>query len=103
VPNALLDEMRTRVARGPVRFRLRAQVAEPGDVVDDPTVVWPEERRVVDLGEISVTSAVENSDMAERPVGFLPNKAVKGLEPSDDPFFAARAATYGLAFGRRSR
>ena len=52
--------------------------------------------------EIAVTSSVENSDEAERPTGFLPNKAVKGLEPSDDPFFAARAATYSLAFGRRN-
>jgi catalase len=101
-PNALLDEMRARVTQGPVKFRLQVQVADPSDVTNDPTVSWPDGRPVVDLGEISVTSPVPNSEEAEKRIGFLPNKTMKGLELSDDPFLAARAAAYGVAYGKRN-
>jgi len=49
-----------------------------------------------------VTSPVPNSEEAEKGIGFLPNKAMKGLELSDDPFLAARAAAYGVAYGKRN-
>ena len=101
-PNALFDELQQRVAAGPAAFRLRAQVAEPGDPTDDPTVAWPDGRRVVDLGRILVTADVADSAQAEKPLGFLPGKALPGLEPGDDPFFAARTATYQVAFPRRN-
>ena len=84
--HGLLDDIRTRVATGPVAFRLTAQVAEPGDVTNDPTVAWPADRRVVDLGRIVVTKAVADNAVAEKKIGFLPNKTVAGWGPSDDPF-----------------
>jgi catalase len=101
-PNALFEELHDRLARNPVAFRLQVQVAEPGDPTDNPTVTWPESRRVVDLGRILVTSAVANTAEAERPLGFLPGKELPGLEAGDDPFFAARAAVYAVAFARRN-
>lgn len=101
-PNALFEEMHDRLARGPVAFRLQVQVAEPGDRTDNATIAWPDSRRVVDLGQILVTSAVANSAEAEKPLGFLPGKALPGLEPGSDPFFAARAAVYAVAFRNRN-
>ena len=101
-PNALFEEMHDRLARGPVAFRLQVQVAEPGDPTDNATIAWPDSRRVVDLGQILVTSAVANSDEAEKPLGFLPGKGLPGLEPGNDPFFAARAAVYAVAFRNRN-
>ncbi len=101
-PNALFEEMHERLTRGSVAFRLQVQVAEPGDPTDNATIAWPESRQVVDLGQISVTSPVPDSANAERPLGFLPGKSLPGLEPGDDPFFAARAAVYAVAFRRRN-
>ena len=60
-PNVLFDELGTRVARGPVRYRLLAQVAAPGDPTNDPTQAWPEDRPLVELGTISVTRPVPDS------------------------------------------
>jgi catalase len=54
-PNVLLDELTDRLKTGPAKFRLEVQVAEPGDVVNDSTIAWPDSRRVVNLGEIDVT------------------------------------------------
>ncbi|MBK1660407.1 catalase family peroxidase [Paracraurococcus ruber] len=100
-PDLLFDELRTRVAMGPVRYRLQAQVAAPGDVTDDPTIAWPEDRRLVELGTISVTRAVPDSAMAERRIGFLPNRELPGLAVSADPFLGTRADVYAIAFPAR--
>ncbi|MDO9709892.1 catalase family peroxidase [Paracraurococcus lichenis] len=100
-PDLLFDEIRTRVAAGPVRYRLEGQVAAAGDVTNDPTVAWPEDRQVVELGTISVTRAVPDSLSAERKVGFLPNRVLPGLALSDDPFLQTRADVYAIAFPAR--
>ena len=102
-PNVLFDELGTRVALGPVRYRLLAQVAAPGDPTNDPTQPWPEDRPLVELGTISVTRAVPDSLVAERKVGFLPNRELPGLAVSDDPFLGTRAEVYGIAFPARQQ
>jgi catalase len=99
--HGLLDEIRNRVAAGPVAFHLTVQVAEPGDVTSDPTVAWPADRRVVDLGRIVVTKAVADNAAAEKKIAFLPNKTVPGWGPSDDPFLSTRTAVYGVAYPKR--
>ena len=54
--NYHFEEIVTRVGKGPVNFTVLVQLAESGDVVDDATIHWPEERTVFDLGRISLTS-----------------------------------------------
>src|SRR6201981_996090 len=44
-PNFLFDEIKERVAREPVRFRVAVQLAEDGDITNDATGRWPGERR----------------------------------------------------------
>src|SRR6476646_92355 len=70
-PDYLTDEMRERVRRGPVNFNLLAQVAEQGDTIDNPTIVWPETRRKVKLGTITLTKAVTDSQAAEKKLLFV--------------------------------
>jgi catalase len=101
IVGVLIDELRARVGKAPVTFHIEAQIAQPGDVTNDPTIAWRDSRKVVNLGTITVTSAVANNDEAERKIGFLPNKTVDGLGLSDDPFLDARAAAYGVAYGKR--
>ena len=86
-----------------MRYRLLAQVAAPGDPTNDPTQAWPEDRPQVELGTISVTRPVPDSAMAERKVGFLPNRELPGLAVSDDPFLGTRAEVYGIAFPARQQ
>jgi catalase len=50
--NYLQMEIVERVKSTPVGFKILAQVAEEGDVMDDATVHWPETRKVVELGLI---------------------------------------------------
>lgn len=101
-PNYHHDEIVTRVAKEPVRFKLLVQLAASGDVTDDATVHWPESRQVVDLGAIELTDAVKDNAAEQKQIIFDPIPRVDGIEPSADPLLELRAAIYMLS-GRRRR
>ena len=102
-PNFLADGLRSELAQGPVRFRLLAQLARPGDPTADPSQAWPDDRELVDLGEIALTHpAADNAD-AEKELMLLPGNLPDGVEPSDDPMIAVRNETYAVSFSRRSQ
>lgn len=98
----LLDEIRERIARGPVGFRVVVQLAEAGDVVDDATVRWPESRPQLVLGEVTLDAIVPDNAAAQRQIIFDPIPRVDGIAATADPLFEPRANIYLLS-GRRRR
>lgn len=100
----LHNEIQTRVVDGPVEFKFGVQVAEEGDVVDDCTVHWAEERKIVEIGSIKVEGVVgEGNDEEQRKIIFDPvPRGVKGVETSGDPLLDMRADVY-LMSGRERR
>jgi catalase len=101
-PNHHYDELRERVAKGPIRFKVVVQVAAPEDTTDDATVEWPESRELVELGTIELTEAVKDDAAEQQRIIFDPIPRVDGIEPSADPLLELRAAIYLLS-GRRRR
>jgi catalase len=101
-PTYLFDELTARVAQGPVGFRLFVQIAEPSDIVDDATIHWPEERTLLELGELSLSALVADDAAEQKQIIFDPIPRVAGIEPSADPLVELRAAVY-LISGRRRR
>ena len=101
-PNFLMDELPERLKRGPVTFHLRAQLAAAGDSTKDPTIAWPNDRRVVELGVLTIDKAVPNSAEAEKKLLFLPGQLTDGIEESDDPLIDIRNGAYALSFSRRN-
>ena len=102
-PDFLVDELPARLAKGPVQFRVTAQLANPGDQTRDPTQPWPADRRVVDLGTITLTEAVADSAGAQKTLLFLPGNLTDGIEVSDDPLIDTRNEAYAVSFSRRSQ
>ena len=102
-PNFLFDDLSKRIAQKPLVFHLKAQLAEPGDQTKDASQAWPDNRKVVDLGVLTLTKVVPDSPEAEKKLLFLPTSLVTGIELSDDPLPSVRAAAYGVSFGRRSQ
>jgi catalase len=98
----LVDEIGERVKAGGVKFWLVAQVGEKGDPTSDVTRAWPDDRKIVKLGELVVTERVPDSASAEKALVFLPNVLADGIEESDDPLIDSRAAAYAESFSRRS-
>ncbi len=100
-PDFLFDALRARLAKSPVQFHLMAQLANPGDQTKDPAERWPDNRKLVELGTITITRVDADSATAEKSLLFLPGNLTDGIEPSDDPLIDARNQAYAVSYGRR--
>lgn len=100
--NFLFDEISQRLAKESVTFRIRVQLAADGDELADSTVRWPDSRAEVEFGTITLTTRENDTDPELRKIIFDPIPRVDGIDPSDDPLIAVRAAIYLLS-GRRRR
>ncbi|HEY0800888.1 MAG TPA: catalase family peroxidase [Steroidobacteraceae bacterium] len=101
-PDFLLDDLPKRLAQKPVSFHLKAQLAEPGDQTKDPSQPWPDTRKVVELGVLTLNKAVADSLAAQKKLLFLPTRLTAGIELSDDPLVPVRSAAYGVSYSRRN-
>jgi len=93
----LKNEIAERLAAGPVRFTLRVQVAEDGDVTRDPSSRWPASRRVFDGGTLELTEPIAE----EGVLVFDPTAVTDGIELSDDVVLQFRAGAYTESVNRR--
>ena len=100
-PNYLFEELPKRLAKGPVKFKLFVQLANPGDPTNDGSLVWPADRKRVELGTISVTAVAPNNEELQRTLTFNPVYLTKGIELSDDPLVPLRSAVYALSVAHR--
>jgi catalase len=100
--NVLFDEIGQRLAKGPVKIRISVQVASAGDVVDDSTVNWPDDRPEIDFGMVVLEGVLPNNDTEQQHIIFDPIPRVDGIESSGDPLLEPRADVY-LMSGRRRR
>ncbi len=101
-PDFLMKELPERLKRGPVTFHFKAQLAAAGDSTKDPTNPWPDNRKVVDLGVLTIERASENSVEVQKRLLFLPGQLTDGIEQSDDPLIDIRDAAYAVSFSRRN-
>jgi len=101
-PNALADNLRASLEKGPVKFRLLVQVADADDSTTDATKVWPDSRPTVELGEIAVIKALDTKKV-ENELLFLPTNVTSGIDPSDDPILNTRTEAYAESFSRRTK
>jgi catalase len=96
----LMDEIAPRVGKSPVRFTWFAQIGEPADRSDDPSVAWPESRRLVRLGVITIDESPPNAAASDRDLLFLPGTLPPGIGIAD-PMVTVRNAAYPVSFHQR--
>jgi catalase len=96
-PNVLIEELKTHLSQEPMRFRLLLQLPNPGDLTNDASIVWPDDRKTIDLGTITITAVDLNSDAAQKTLAFDPTRLADGIELSDDPLPALRSTVYMLS------
>ena len=80
-----------------------SEQAQAGDPTDDATVLWPEDRPVVELGRLEVTGISPTSAADERRLIFDPTNRTDGIDLSADPILLARSAAYAISYDRRSK
>jgi catalase len=101
-PDHLQDDLADRLASGPATFDLVVSVAADGDVLDDPTAMWPEDRRRVVIGHVEITGIATDRERDGDVLVFDPTRVTDGIALSDDPILRFRRAAYAESVLRRS-
>lgn len=96
-PNFLMTDLRSRLPKAPVKYRLVLQLPGDGDKTNDASIVWAADRKTVELGTITITSVVADSDAAEKALAFDPTRLTDGIDLSDDPLPTLRSEVYMLS------
>jgi len=98
-----IEELKTRLTAKPAEFDFFVQLAEQGDDLLDPTVTWPDTRKTVPMGRLTVSAAMsgKQGDTCNKAI-FNPTLLADGIEPSDDPILQVRAAACAVSAMRRT-
>ena len=94
---ALID----RTQQGPVRWDMMVSIGQPGDAEDNPTVLWPADRKQIKAGTLSITSAKPQKGAECEPINFDPMTMADGIAPSADPVLRFRSPAYAVSFAKR--
>ncbi|MGY2733092.1 catalase family peroxidase [Sphingomonas sp. UYP23] len=100
--NYMFEDLLARATTGPLKWRLVATLAQPGDP-NRAAEVWPENRPKVDLGALVIDHVESEATGNCRDINFDPLVLPAGMLPSDDPIPFARSAVYATSFRRRTR
>ena len=99
---ARADELTRRLAKEPVKIRVLVQLPNPGDPTSDASVVWPDDRKLVELGVVTLTTVAPDNAETQRKLAFNPIYLCDGIQLSDDPLPAVRSAVYALSVQHRA-
>jgi catalase len=96
----LQTEIKERIAVGPVRFKMYAQIAEAEDRIEDPSVAWPNSRRLILLGMVEIRKLAPDSKEDDKALSFSPNNIPQGIEVAD-PMLSFRSKAYPISVKER--
>ena len=101
--NYLFDALIAQIHRHPLQWRLMITVGAADDPTDDATRPWPNERRNIDAGTVTIDQvASEDGGASCTGINFDPLVLPNGIEASDDPLLSARSAVYARSFTIRA-
>jgi catalase len=75
-------------------------VSEEGDVIEDPSIAWPESRKRISLGVIELTGLTTNTVEEDKKLFFIPNNLPAGVETAD-PMLNFRSTAYPISVEHR--
>ena len=99
--NDLFDDLIVQVHEHPLQWRLIIILGQPEDPTGDATLAWPDDRRRVDAGVVTVDQVTSEDGGACTDINFDPLVLPPGIEPSDDPLLSARSSAYARSFTLR--
>lgn len=99
--NYLFDALIAQMHSTPLHWHLIVIVGQPGDPTAEAASAWPEDRKQIDVGTLTIDSIESEDTSPTRNLTFDPLVLPAGISPSDDPLLSARSATYSQSFRRR--
>jgi len=97
----LFDDITARLKAGPVKYKIVAQLPNPGDQTNDGSIVWPSDRKTLELGTMTLTTVAPDNATLQVNTAFNPIFLTEGIELSDDPLVPLRSAVYALSVAHR--
>ena len=76
-PDFLEQEIAERIRGGPLRWTMAVTVANPGDPTADPSQPWPQDRRTVEVGTLTVEKIEAERD------GPVPRHQLRSDRPAE--------------------
>lgn len=100
-PNFLEQKLIERVKHGPVRWDMILTIGAPGDPENNPTLAWPNGRKELKIGTLTLSSATPQKGAECEKINFDPLVMADGIEPTNDPVLLFRSPAYAVSFGKR--
>ena len=101
-PDFLEQALIGRAQKGPILWDMIATIGEPGDTEDNPTLAWPDSRKKIKFGTLSIRAAMPQKGAECEPINFDPLVLADGIEASNDPVLLFRSPAYAVSFSRRA-
>ena len=76
-------------------------IGETGDEQNNPTIYWPEGRKEVTAGTLTITSAALQQNGDCEPINFDPLFMADGIAPTNDPILLFRSPAYAQSYAKR--
>jgi catalase len=102
MPRDFLEQALIKRARqGPARWDMLITIGEPGDPEDDPTIVWPKNRKELKVGTLTISSAMNQKGAGCENINYDPLVIADGIAPTNDPVLLFRSPSYASSFTLR--
>jgi catalase len=85
----------------PIRWNMVQTSGEPTDEQTNPTVYWPAERKTIQVGVLTLTSATPQKGAECEKINFDPLVMGDGIAPTDDPILLFRSPAYAASCVKR--
>lgn len=100
-PDFLEQRLIERVKQGPVKWDMVLTIGAPGDPLDNPTQLWPADRKEITIGTLTLSTASAQPGAACEKINFDPLVMSDGIAPTNDPVLLFRSPAYAVSFGKR--
>jgi len=102
MPRDFLEQaMIKRTQQGPVRWDMWLTIGEPGDPENDPTILWPKNRKELKVGTLIISSAMNQSGAGCENINYDPLVMADGIAATNDPVLLFRSPSYGVSASKR--
>jgi catalase len=100
-PDFLRPALAERLRRGPAQWDMILTIGELGDAEDDPTILWPPNRKEVKVGTLTIASAMPEKQAGSYSINFDPLMLDDGIAATNDPVLLFRSSSYAISHTRR--
>ena len=99
-PEYLMTDIRERISKHPVRFKMWAEIGEATDLIEDPSISFPPDRKKILLGYLVIDTLASNTPDEDKALYFTPDNIPDGIETAD-PMISFRSKAYPISVKER--